>query len=357
MVARPKLSRLRTRDKRADPRKVDRPLWLFLTEPGLGTLLLQELRFIGATERKAQAAKLLLRNHDLLVLPDVVVRRHDSAPRLATNVLVSPVFGREQLGARQLDLLAQAMQRERTDGLTTSIAGDAFSRSDFTPWLLRELGSRDVRFPALHRRPAWFLAVDDSFYFGFSRFNHHDARGRPKTREREGSLPPVIAAAMVFAAKPGSGEVIFDPVMGTGTILAEAAQMAPGARLIGSDIDPTAVAIARRLLLHVGGARLSHRDSTRASPDASSLTLTIANLPFGKRHKSASGNASLYEAILRRSLECAAPQWRAVLLTSDAQSLRSAVQSIGGLNLASVADIKVRGQEATIWTVRRSQQI
>ena len=335
-------------------RAASRPLWLFLTEPGLAALLLNELKFVGSIEKKAQAAKLHLRSHDLLVLPDVVVKRRDAAPRLATNVLVSPVFGREQIGARQLDLLAHAVQREHVDGLSASIAGDAFSRSDLMPWLLRELGSRRIRFSESNTNPVWFLAVDEKFYFGFSRFNHHEAPGRTGARDRQGSLPSVVAAAMVFAAKPQSNEVILDPVMGTGTILAEAAQMAPGARLIGSDIDPAAVALARRSLAHVGGARLLHRDSTRANRDERSITLTLANLPFGKRHKSASGNRALYEAILRRSLEHAVPEWRAVLLTSDEEALRSAVSAIGGLTLSTVASIRVRGQAATIWSLRRS---
>jgi predicted RNA methylase len=316
-------------------------------------MLLQELRFIGAIERKAQAAKLHLRNHDLLVLPDVVVKRHDAAPRLATNTLVSPVFGRDQIGARQLDLLARTIGRERTDGFTTSIAGDTFARSEFIPWLLRELGSRRVHFSDSHRRPVWLLAVDEKFYFGFPRFNFHDAPGRTIAREREASLPPVVAAAMVFAAKPASNEVILDPVMGTGTIVAEAAQMVPGAQLIASDIDPAAVAIARKSLAHVRGARIFHQDSTRAHLSGPSITLTLANLPFGKQHKSSYGNPSLYQAILRRSLEHAAPTWRAILLTSDEASLRSAVQAIGGLALASIAAIKVRGQPATIWSLQR----
>ena len=130
--------------------------------------------------------------------------------------------------------------------------------------------------------------------------------------------------------------------------------MAPGARLIGSDIDPAAVAIARRSLAHLRGARLLHRDSTRPDRDAPGIALTLANLPFGKRYKPASGNRALYEAILRRSLEHAAPAWRAVLLTSDEEPLRSAVSAIGGLTLSTVANIKVRGQAATIWSLRRS---
>jgi predicted RNA methylase len=344
----------RSRPRETARHEGGRPLWLFLTEPGLAALALLELKFLGVVARKAQAAKLHLRNHDLLVLPDAVVKQDKAAPRMATNVLVSPVFGRNQLGAAQLDLLAHAFQRERADGLVTAIAGERFARSDFLPWVARELRSRGVRLADGSNRLAWFLAVDEKFYFGFPRFNHHDAQGRAVTPEREASLPAVIAAAMVFAAKPGRDEVIVDPVMGSGTILAEAAQMVFGAQLVGADIDPAAVALAKKSLARAPGARLVQQDSARASPGRSDVTLTLANLPFGKQHKSAQGNRALYEAILRRALEHAAASWRAVLLTSDEESLQAAVQAIGDLALSRIADVKVRGQDATIWSLRRS---
>ncbi len=342
----------RPQRKFASPREVPRPLWLYQTEPGLGPLLAQELKFIGAVARKAQFARLHLRNHDLLVLPDAAVQKRDAKPRLATNVYAAPVFGRERVGANQLDILVRAIRDERPDGIASEVAGELFSRSDFMPWLLRELAVRGVRFMPLTHRPVLFAAVDDKFYFGFPRFNHHDAIGRARGAEREGSLPPVVAAAMVFAAKPQAEEVIFDPTMGTGTILVEAAQMARGAELIGCDLDNAAVALARKAL-KAAHPRLLQGDSTRNDLGATRLTLTIANLPFGKKHKSAGGNRALYESLLRHSLTHAAPNWRAVLLTSDAESLQAAVSAIDGLSCAATSDIKVRGQAATIWSVSR----
>jgi precorrin-6B methylase 2 len=331
-----------------------RPLWLYLTEPGLGPLLANELKFLGAVERKAQFAKLHLRNHDLLVLPDVAVKKREAKPRLATNVLAAPVFGRASVSPRQLDYLAEAFRTERAGGIANAVAGETFARVDFLPWIGRELRARNIRIPEEPSRVMWFIAVDDKFYFGFPRFNHHDAAGRVPGREREGSLPPVVGAAMVFAAKPGTNEVILDPVMGTGTILAEAAAMAPDAALIGSDIDREAVETARRNLARVKNAKVFQRDSTNAPFERSDLTLTIGNLPFGKQHKSAGGNRALYEALLRRSLAHAASNWRAVLLTSDDEALEGAVGAIDGLACTRVAGIKVRGQPATIWSVTRS---
>jgi predicted RNA methylase len=330
-----------------------RPLWLFLTEPGLGPLLVKELKFLDAVGQKAQLTKLHLRNYDLLVAPDAVVGAPKVAPRLALHVLTCPVFGRERVTERQLELLAKFAIREKAGRLVTSIAGAQLSRPEFTQWIVRGLADRGVTLSDESARSMWLLAVDEKYYLGFPRFNYHDAKGRDRLSEREGSLPPAIAAAIVFAAKPGSAEVIWDPVMGTGTVLAEAAAFAPDARLIGTDIDPTAVAAARKRLGRRDGVRLLQNDAAHAELGDARLTLTLANLPFGKRSKSAGGNRALYESILRRSLAQSAENWRACVLTSDDEALRAAVEAAGNLALTEIAEVAVRGLKAAIWLVTR----
>lgn len=342
--------RARPQTQRGRLTEGERPLWLFLTEPGLGPLLARELKFIDAVAAKAQFARFHLSNHDLLVLPDAAMRSRDAQPRIATNVLVAPVFGRERIGNAQLDLLARFAARENSDGFVSSVAGEQFSRRDFAPWLLRALESRKARVTPVPARPFWFIAVDDKFWFGFARFNHHDLEGRARVREREGSLPAVIAAAMVFAAKPGEKETIFDPTMGSGTILAEASRIAAGSVLVGHDVDPAAVAAAKKNLNAVS-ARIAQKDSARQPPPAG-ITLTIANLPFGDQFKVAGGNRALYADILRRSLERAAASWRAVLLTSDGDALSGAARE-HGLVSTVVENIRVRGKAAAIHLITR----
>jgi len=343
--------RPRRADRSARPADSERPLWLFLTEPGLGALLIRELKFLDAIAQKAQLAKLHLRNYDLMAAPDAVVRSPGAAPRLALHVLACPIFGRERVSQHQLDRLAQIAIREKSSELVKSIAGGSLSKPEFERLVVRGLSERGVRFSVGTGRPIWLLAVDEKYYFGFPRFNFHDAKGRGRASQREGSLPPVIAAAMVFAAKPGPREVIWDPVTGAGTILAEAAVMAPQAKLIGSDLDPSALAMARnRLPSH---ARLMRSDVAHAELDSRDLSLTIANLPFGKKFKSSGGNRALYETVLRRSLDYASTEWRASLLTSDADALKAAAEAVGGLALHEVAQITVRGVKAAIWLVTR----
>ncbi|MBV9330708.1 MAG: hypothetical protein JOZ55_04065 [Alphaproteobacteria bacterium] len=309
------------------------------------------MRFLDMVAAKAQFAKLHLANHDLLVLPDAAMRDRDARPRLATNILAAPVFGRERIGDAQLDLLAHAIIGERCDGLAFAVAGEKFSRRDFALWLSRALTARNALFSPAPTRPAWFIAVDEKFWCGLPRFNYHDAAGRERREEREGSLPAVIAAAMVFVAKPGAAEVIFDPTMGSGTILAEAVQMARGAVLSGYDADPAALAAARKNIAS-GTVRLARRNSSR-EPAPGGVTFTIANLPFGEKFASPGGNRAFYSDVLRRSLERAAEGWRAVLLTSDQDALVQAVRE-NGLSVKVSYRVRVRGKPAAIHLVERS---
>jgi hypothetical protein len=323
-----------------------------LTEPGLATLLVRELKFLGAIGAKAQATKLHLRNYDLVVLPDAVIKSPNVAPRLALHVLRSPVFGRGSIGAGQIARLASAA-RNKADGIVAAIAGETFARREFLPWLKRELAARGLTLGdaggAMH--PLWLIAVDEAYYFGLPTFNYHALRKR--AAEREGSLPPTIAAAMAFAAKLGLNEIVWDPVAGSGTVLSEVAAFAPDAALLGTDVDQEALAAARKNLALLANLRLLRASAETAELGTRALTLTIGNLPFGKQHKAEGGNVALYEAILRRSLAQAAPSWRACLLTSDETAMDEALARIDGLEANKAAELRVRGLAATIWLIER----
>src|SRR5690348_90883 len=169
------------RDRQATQRSGtdgERPLWLFLTEPGVGPLLGRELKFRDVVAQKTQFAKLHLRNYDLMVAPDAVVRTRSMVLRLASHALICPVFGREHLGGQQLDRLAASIRREGSLALVKSIAGEKLSRSGFESFVLRGLAERGVHFAAAEGKAVWLIAVDDRYYFGFPRFNYHEAPGR-----------------------------------------------------------------------------------------------------------------------------------------------------------------------------------
>ena len=336
-----------------DAAPAERPLWLFLTEPGIADLALRELKARKIVGQKTRATKLFLRSYDVLVMPDSQVAAPPKDLRLSLHAMAAPVFGRRNVTEGQLMRLAGAWGREKADGLVSSVAGSFFVRQDLMRWLGKQLLALGVDAEGgAGKRPCWLIVVDEAYYFGFARFNHHDADRRDRPEDRTGALPPTIAAALVFAAKPQAGEVIWDPVCGSGTLLREARAMAKDAVLIGTDTDAAAVELARKLLGE--DAHLKVADAATADPGRDDITLTVANLPWGVQYESEGGNAAFYEAVLRNALASAAPTWRGAFITSDDAALRTAVRAIGGLSAREVATPKVRGREAGIWLVERA---
>jgi 23S rRNA G2445 N2-methylase RlmL len=166
--------------------------------------------------------------------------------------------------------------------------------------------------------------------------------------ERKGSLPPPIAAAMAFMTRPGDDDMILDPVCGSGTLLAEAAGYAPGARLLGADQDLQAVKTARRNLKDFGTAEIDHADARALDLPAESVSLVLANLPFGKQYGDVAENRTLYAEVLGEVRRVAAPKgFRAALLASDRGLLRDAARD-AGLKVTHDLAIRVRGEDAVI---------
>jgi 23S rRNA G2445 N2-methylase RlmL len=197
------------------------------------------------------------------------------------------------------------------------------------------------------------FCIDTAFYFALTDRTADDAPERNlRKKERPGSLPPEIAAALAFAATPTDDDVICDPVCGSGTLLAEAHAYAPSARLIGVDSDAAAVAIARANLGHVKTVDIKKGDARRLDIEPGRVTLFLANLPFGKQFGTTDSNPTLYRKILADALRIGAPgRWQGIYLTSDDESFRTASREVPGLNVESLFQVKVRGEPATAYRV------
>jgi tRNA G10 N-methylase Trm11 len=104
----------------------------------------------------------------------------------------------------------------------------------------------------------------------------HDGRAA----ERSGALRPTVAAMMVSLAGQHAGTLL-DPCCGAGTILREATASGwPQVR--GGDIDPDAVAIARR---NVPSARIDEWDVRHLDLADGSVSAVVSNLPFGRQYE------------------------------------------------------------------------
>lgn len=98
-----------------------------------------------------------------------------------------------------------------------------------------------------------------------------------RAAERSGALRPVVAAAMVNLAGDDPGRLL-DPCCGSGTILQEA--FATGWEVVGSDVDPDAVAVARD---NVPRAAVDQADVLALPHDDASFDAVVSNLPFGRQ--------------------------------------------------------------------------
>jgi 23S rRNA G2445 N2-methylase RlmL len=162
---------------------------------------------------------------------------------------------------------------------------------------------------------------------------------------------------MAFAAVPKNDDVVLDPTCGSGTLLAEFHAYAPSARLIGRDIDPQAVAIAKTNVpsadISVGDSRQMDERNDGPRADVKEISLTIANLPFGVQFGDRASNPDLYRDLLKASLHIASAGWRGVFLTSDTDAFAQAVRAVPVTAAEVMFKVKIRGELATCYRVKR----
>jgi predicted RNA methylase len=328
--------------------------WLLRCAPGLARILVKEMQFRRLARRGEKVLTLRQRNHDLLFLPHAAKTEGLRLLRIAEDIHRCPAYGRYKISNRQLDLLAELLRRLGGRRLVVTADGAHFSRHDLGRWLSRELSARGAGLTAGETGPTLFLfCVDTAFYFALPEYTADGAPERDRRKdERPGSLPPAIAAAMAFVGAPGEGDVVCDPVCGSGTLLAEAHAYAPGARFLGVDSDAAAVAAARRNLRHLEGADIRKGDARRLDIEPSRVTLFLANLPFGKQFGTTDSNPTLYRKVLAEALRIGAPgRWQGIYLTSDDAAFRAASREVPGLNLEVLFQVRVRGEPATAYRI------
>jgi tRNA (guanine6-N2)-methyltransferase len=169
------------------------------------------------------------------------------------------------------------------------------------------------------------------------------------------STKPVVAEVLVRLAKLQPGDRVLDPFCGTGTLLAAAAS-ADSLTVLGSDIDPRAIAMARsnldglKVSAHLTVASAEHLEQ----PDRS-IDRVIANLPFGKLVGSHTGNTRLYPAALREIARVLQPTGRAALLTDDKRLFEAAVAGTKSLKIVRRRMLTYGGVTPTAYVLTRTR--
>jgi tRNA G10 N-methylase Trm11 len=334
--------------------------FLFLSPYGTGTLLRKELIFRGVISSKTKVIEKHLRNHDLILALQSTVSAPKMPLRIAERALRCPVFGRYKISKNLLQQVAEQITAMNEPlRLVVQCTGEHFQRHDLLRWTERELTSRGCRLSSRESdRAVWLMTIDEDFYFGLPFQLSEDGawlESSKKSEERAGSLPVEMAAAMVFEAMMSADDIVWDPVCGSGTLLLQALTTQPGAAVFGSDIDGHAVSIAKQNISSSGfesdRVSIMNQDSTLIKEIAeNSISLVLANLPFGKQYGSRETNAGLYGQLLGSisRLSEKTGKFRAVVLTSDEISLRTAVIESQIFTISRQRSVKVRGEEAQI---------
>jgi 23S rRNA G2445 N2-methylase RlmL len=175
----------------------------------------------------------------------------------------------------------------------------------------------------------------------------------PRFSYRRGDVPaashPTVAAALARIAGAQPDDVVWDPFVGSGLELCERALLGPFRRMVGSDRDPAALAIARENLAAaaVSGAELVERDARAAPPLQEPPTLILTNPPMGRRVHRQGDLAGLLERFIEGAARALAPGGRLVWISPFPGRTEAAARR-SGLRPTLLAPIDMGGFEAQI---------
>jgi HEAT repeat protein/predicted RNA methylase len=152
-----------------------------------------------------------------------------------------------------------------------------------------------------------------------------DELTRPKRRTRTTSLDWRVARAMVLCSQPTANDIVVDPTCGSGTLLLDRATFGSYCMLKGGDVDAEAVQIAQNNLADFRYTYIQQWDATTLPLTEQSVTVVLANLPFGRRVGNHEENISLYPAFIKELVRILKHGGRAVLLTQEVKLLHASL--------------------------------
>lgn len=183
-----------------------------------------------------------------------------------------------------------------------------------------------------------------------------DASMRHRSYKHEhlpASLRPSVAAAMSLLSRPTADDVVLDPLCGAGTILIERGLAEPYETLLGGDLRPEAVGMARRNARAASvDARIETWDASDLALKDESVTRIITNLPFGKQIGTHEQNVKLYMDLAQEFRRILTPDGLVVALTSEDRLWETALRK-HGLRVSKKVVLVVLGLPASIFVAAR----
>ena len=163
---------------------------------------------------------------------------------------------------------------------------------------------------------------------------------------------PTLAAALVRVAGVRPEDIVWDPFVGSATELIERAIAGPYAELHGSDVEPSALASARKNLekAGIGGVHLRLADAFTYAPEGVSLILT--NPPMGRRVQKQGELGPFLDRFVAHAATALIPGGRLVWISPQPGKTRARARA-AGLEIQSVQKVDMGGFTAEIQSAVR----
>ena len=267
---------------------------LLTTQPGWDVATVAELRALGVPGRfpvyhrgsSVLAPELRRTSPAGLYTPACVYRILLDTGAAASGDALPALLGALRSAAVKQPII-EALQGSARRGLRRySIATEVYGRSAANRKQLAAAIEEAVRtaFPRWKQSPdagARFLCKADPEYAVLALQTATNLSADPGLRP--GSLREHLAASLLVLARAAPGTAVFDPFMGTGTILKVAAQRFGVQSGYGLELSRDAFQLARRRLSGTPSILLNTRFEDFDLDRLPASTRLVANLPFGHR--------------------------------------------------------------------------
>jgi tRNA (guanine6-N2)-methyltransferase len=174
--------------------------------------------------------------------------------------------------------------------------------------------------------------------------------------DRPGGLNASLAAALAWLAAPPGGVVALNAFAGSGTLAIELALADPRARIDGIDLDPEAVACARRNAAAAGvegRVRFEVGDATSWPRPDGSVDLVLADPPWGDAVGSRERNRALYPAFLAEAARSLRPGGRLAWVTHEVALTEALLRERGPWRVVHERRVWHGGHHPTVLVLER----